>query len=389
MAETGLGMGESDQDWMAEALALARRALGRTAPNPAVGAVVVRDGTVVGRGATQPVGGPHAEAVALRVAGAAAGGATLYVTLEPCAHHGRTPPCAEAIIAAGIVRCVVAVGDPFPAVAGAGLDRLRAAGVAVELGLGETEAAVVNAGFFHRVRTGRPLVIAKYAMTLDGRIATHTGQSRWVTGAASRLVAHQLRDRADAIMVGAGTVRADDPRLTTRLPDDLAGEGGPHHPLRIVVDGRGRLPLAARVFAAESPGTTVVATTDLAPPVWLEALSARGVEWFATGAGPTVDLSSVLDWLGRRGVNTLVVEGGARLHGAFFDAGLVDRVAAFVAPILVGGAGAPGPVGGEGVATMAAGWRLAASSLRQIGPDLLVEGDLIRPERAAGRREVA
>lgn len=374
-----------DRRYMDEALRLARRALGRVSPNPAVGAVVVRDGAIVGRGWTQPPGGPHAEVVALAEAGPAATGATLYVTLEPCAHHGRTPPCAEAVVAAGIARCVVAVGDPFPAVNGAGLDRLRTAGVAVEVGLAADAAASLNAGFFSRVRTGRPLVVAKYAMTLDGRIATRAGRSRWVSGAASRRFAHVLRDRADAVMVGAGTVAADDPSLTTRLPVELAGDGGPHHPLRVVVDGRGTSPLQSRVFDPAQPGRTLVATTARAPAGWLAALEARGVARFVAGRGPTVDLPRVLDHLGAEGVNALLVEGGERLNGALFDAHLVDRVEAFVAPVIVGGREAPGPVGGRGVATLPEARRLENVAMRRLGTDLLVEGDVVKTRQASTR----
>ena len=364
---------------MAAALALAQRALGRTAPNPAVGAVVVQAGEIVGKGATRPPGGPHAEVVALAEAGAAARGATLYVTLEPCCHFGRTPPCTDAIVAAGVARCVVAVADPFPLVNGGGITRLRDAGIAVDLGLMEQEAVALNAGFFARVRTGRPLVVAKYAMTLDGRIATRTGHSRWITGEPARLAVHVLRDRSDAIVAGAGTIAADDPALTTRLPDELAGDGGPHHPLRIVVDGRGSSPLAARVFDPALPGQTLVATTAASSPGWRSALAARGVAVDILGADPEIDLGLLLDRLGERGVNTLLVEGGGRLHGAFFDAGLVDRVAAFVAPVMVGGEAAPGPVGGAGAATMAEAVRLTGVRLRRLGDDLLIEGDVVRP----------
>jgi len=367
---------------MDEALALARGALGRTAPNPAVGAVVARDGRIVGRGGTRPAGGPHAEVEALAEAGAAARGASLYVTLEPCCHHGRTPPCTEAIIAAGVRRCVVAVGDPFPAVAGGGIARLRAAGVAVEVGLAAEAATELNAGFFRRVRAGRPLVVAKFASTLDGRIATRTGHSRWITGEEARLAAHRLRDRSDAIAVGAGTVAADDPALTTRLPPALAGEGGPHHPLRIVVAGRGTAPLAARVFDPAQPGRTLVATTASAPVSWRRALEQAGVECVLLGDGPTIDLDALLAHLGGRGVNTLLVEGGQRLLGAFFDAGAVDRVAAFVAPVVVGGAEAPGLVGGRGVATMDDAWRLTGVAVRRCGADVLIEGSVARPDHA-------
>ncbi len=234
---------DGERHFMDEALQLARRALGRTAPNPAVGAVIVHADQIVGRGWTHPPGGPHAEAVALAEAGQRAAGATLYATLEPCCHHGRTPPCTDAILAAGIARCVVAVADPFPAVDGTGIARLRAAGIPVDVGLASNEAAALNAGFFARVRTGRPLVLPGTrddARRPDSRRAL--GHSRWITGEAARLVVHQLRDRVDAIVVGAGTVIADDPALTTRLPNELAGDGGPHHPLRVVVDGRGSSP---------------------------------------------------------------------------------------------------------------------------------------------------
>jgi diaminohydroxyphosphoribosylaminopyrimidine deaminase/5-amino-6-(5-phosphoribosylamino)uracil reductase len=372
-------MAQDERHFMVEALRLARRVLGRTAPNPAVGAVVVRDGTIVGRGATRPPGGPHAEVVALAEASITTKGATLYVTLEPCCHYGRTPPCTDAIIAAGIVRCVVAVADPFPLVNGGGMTRLRDAGIEVDLGLLTHEATDLNAGFFTHVRTGRPLVLAKYAMTLDGRIATRTGHSRWITGEEARLAAHLLRDHVDAIMVGAGTIVLDNPTLTTRVPNELAGDGGPHHPLRIVVDGRGSSPLSAQVFNPALPGQTLVATTAAAPSGWLAALSDRDVELELCGAGPVIDLGLLLDRLGCRGISTLLVEGGGQLHGAFFDTGLVDRVAAFIAPVVVGGAAAPGPVGGHGVGMMAEAIRFTEMHLRRLGDDFMVEGEVIKP----------
>jgi diaminohydroxyphosphoribosylaminopyrimidine deaminase/5-amino-6-(5-phosphoribosylamino)uracil reductase len=372
-------MWHGDRNFMDEALRMAGRALGRTAPNPAVGAIVVQAGEVVGRGSTQPPWHPHAEVVALAEAGRHAQGATLYVTLEPCCHYGRTPPCTDAIIAAGIARCIVAVPDPFPAVAGAGIADLRAAGIPVDVGLAAAEATELLAGFFTRVRKGRPLVTTKYATTLDGRIATWSGHSRWITGAEARVVAHQLRDRTDAVMVGAGTVVEDNPMLTTRLPTDLAGDGGVHHPLRVVVDGRGTSSLDARVFDPRFPGKTLVATTEAASPSWIGGLTARGIEHVVAGAGPLVDLGEALGHLGRCGVNDLLVEGGSRLHGAFFDAGLADRVAAFIAPAIVGGRSAPGPVGGRGVATMGEAWRLDRVRIRQIGEDVLIEGHVVRP----------
>jgi diaminohydroxyphosphoribosylaminopyrimidine deaminase/5-amino-6-(5-phosphoribosylamino)uracil reductase len=360
-----------DRRWMREALALGNRARGRVSPNPAVGALLVADGEVVGRGWTQPPGGAHAEVVALADAGDRARGATLYVTLEPCGHHGRTPPCADAVIAAGVARVVAAMADPNPLVAGGGLARLRAAGIEVTAGVEDAAARDAHAPFLHRLATGRPLVIAKYAATLDGRIATATGDSRWITGDAARLEAHRLRDRVAAIAVGAGTVLADDPLLTTRLP---ATEGAPHHPLRVVVDGRGRSPLTARIFDPALPARTCVLTSDLAPATWRADLAARGVEVATLGPGPRLPVAAILAHLGALGVDSLLVEGGGDLLGAFFDAGAIDRVVAFVAPVIVGGASAPGPVGGSGIAALRHAPRLTGMQVRQIGDDILIEG---------------
>jgi diaminohydroxyphosphoribosylaminopyrimidine deaminase/5-amino-6-(5-phosphoribosylamino)uracil reductase len=334
---------------MALALAEARRARGWSSPNPPVGAVVVRDGAVVGRGHTQPPGQAHAEVMALRQAGPAARGADLYVTLEPCGHHGRTPPCTAAIIAAGIARVHVALRDPNPAVDGAGLAQLAAAGIDVTLGDGAAAAAELCEGFATHILTGRPLVIAKYAMSLDGRIATATGQSRWITGPAARAHLHRLRAAVDAILAGAGTVLADDPLLTARVP---AAEAPVHQPLRVVLDSAGRLPLAARLFDPALPGRTLVATTARMPDDRRAALAARGVEVLTLPATPAgVALPELLDTLGRRGVTSLLVEGGARVHAAFFAAGLVA------------GAGAP---------TLAAAPRLTRPALDRLGPDLLL-----------------
>lgn len=378
-------MSHDDAHFMDQALTLARRALGRTAPNPAVGAVIVNAGEVVGTGCTKPAGESHAEVIALAGAGTRAAGGTLYVTLEPCCHFGQTPPCTDAIVAAGITRCVVAVADPFLLVNGGGIAQLRKAGIAVDLGLREHEAAALNAGFFTRVRTGRPLVIVKYAMTLDGRSATRTGQSQWITGEAARQMVHQQRDRVDAIMIGSGTVSVDNPALTTRMPHASAGDGGPHHPVRVVVDGRGSSPLTAQIFDPALPGTTMLATTSAVPAEWLASIAKRGIEPIMCGDGPSVDLGLLLDLLGERGINTLIVEGGSRLHGALFDAGLVDRVAAFIAPVLVGGSDALGPVGGRGVTSMADAVRLKNVQLQRYGDDMLIEGDVVAShERRVG-----
>ncbi|MDQ3524458.1 MAG: bifunctional diaminohydroxyphosphoribosylaminopyrimidine deaminase/5-amino-6-(5-phosphoribosylamino)uracil reductase RibD [Chloroflexota bacterium] len=363
-----------DMQFMKEAGRLGRTALGRSSPNPAVGAVIVQGSELVGRGATQPVGKAHAEIMALTDAGPRAAGATLYVTLEPCCHYGWTPPCVDAIIGAGVRRCVIAIQDPFPLVAGKGIARLRAARITVDTGVAASDAMELHAGFLTRVRTGRPLVRAKYAMSLDGHIATRTDESRWITDKASRRHVHVMRDQADAILVGAGTIKADDPLLTTRLPDDLAGYGGVHHPLRIIIDGRGVSPLHSRVFDPALPAHTLVVTTEQARPDWLAALKDRGTDCFVAGSGPRIDLGVMLDLLGDRSVNDVLVEGGGRLLGSFFDAGLVDRVAAFIAPIIIGGADAPGPVSGEGCATLSAAWRLSGVRLTALGDDVLLEG---------------
>lgn len=370
-----------DARYMDEALLLGASALGHTAPNPSVGAVVVNNTRVVGRGWTQPVGQAHAEIEALDEAGERARQATLYITLEPCSHHGRTPPCVDAIIQAGITRCVVAAQDPSSAVSGKGIARLQEAGINVEVGLREAEARELSAGFFNRIRTGRPLVRAKYAMSLDGRIATRTGDSKWITGPLARRHAHVLRDRCDAVLVGAGTVRSDDPRLTTRLPDEFSGADGPHHPLRVVLDGQGTTSPTAKVYDATLPGRTLIFTTAAASREWLEVMTAHGTEYVVCGEGPMVDLVHALQELGRRGVNNLLVEGGAKVHGSLFQAGLVDRVAIFVAPILIGGSEAPGPIGGVGVAFIADARDISPIRLCAFGDDLLLEGPVSGPAR--------
>lgn len=366
-----------EREWMERALTLAARVRGRVAPNPAVGAVLVRDNLVVGEGATEPPGGPHAEIVALRQAGDAARGATLYVTLEPCSHYGRTPPCTDALIEAGVARVVVAIRDPFPMVNGRGIDQLRAAGVRVDLGLASRPAAAINAGFLTRIHDERPEVTAKFAMSLDGRIATRTGHSRWITGPEARAEAHRLRDSHDAIMVGIGTVLADDPLLTTRLPAAECGAGGPHHPLRVVVDSLARMPPTAAMLHPSTPGRTLVAVTSAAPEHRVTALRAAGADVVVVPDGDgRVDVAALLGCLAGRGINSVLVEGGGALLGSLFDAGLVDRVEAFVAPVVIGGREAPGPVGGVGVATMEAATRLQDVETRQCGADLLIRGRL-------------
>lgn len=356
---------------MDRALGLAARGLGLTAPNPAVGAVLVRDGTAVGEGWHERAGGPHAEVVALRAAGDRARGATLYVTLEPCAHHGRTPPCAEALVAAGVAEVVAACRDPDPRVNGRGLARLGAAGVRVRVGVREAEARALNRAFFCAATRGRPLVTLKAAMSLDGKIAAADGDSRWITGEAARAEAHRLRFLADAILVGVETVLRDDPALTVRR-SDLP----PKEPLRVVADSRLRTPPEARLIGAGNPARAVLACVAPAPPDRAAALRARGVEVLELPeAGGRVDLTALLRALHARGVLAVLAEGGAELGAALLGAGLVDRVAFFVAPRLLGGRAAPGPLGGPGRALKDA-VSLSGLTYRQIGEDILIEGDL-------------
>ncbi|HEX5163812.1 MAG TPA: bifunctional diaminohydroxyphosphoribosylaminopyrimidine deaminase/5-amino-6-(5-phosphoribosylamino)uracil reductase RibD [Thermomicrobiales bacterium] len=375
----------TDTALMALALDQARSMRGRVAPNPAVGAVVARDGVVIATGATQPPPGPHAEVVALDLAGAAARGADLFVTLEPCAHTGRTPPCVGAIIAAGIRRVVLAVIDPNPLVAGRGVAALQASGIQAEVGLLAGEAAEIIAGFSRRMATGRPLVTAKYAMTLDGRIATRTGHARWISGPESRAHSHIIRDQIDAIMAGSGTVIADDPLLTTRAEADQCGQGGPHHPLRVILDSRARTPPSARMLAAATPGRTLIVTGPHAPTDRVAALIAAGAEVVAVDAPDgRVSIPSVLDLLGEQGINDLLVEGGGRVHGAFFDGWLVDRLHIYISPQLVGGEGAKAPVGGLGVATMDGAARLHDPHVERLGDDLFLRGSVVYPEGGTG-----
>jgi diaminohydroxyphosphoribosylaminopyrimidine deaminase / 5-amino-6-(5-phosphoribosylamino)uracil reductase len=366
---------EIDQHWMSVALDLSRRALGRVAPNPAVGAVIVRDGEVVGQGHTEPPGCRHAEVVALDEAGDLAEGATMYVTLEPCAHHGRTPPCLDAVLNAGITKIVIAVRDPNPLVCGQSITSLREHGVEVELGVCSEEAIQINVGFFRRLQTGLPEVHVKYAMSLDGKIATHTGHARWITGPEARTSAHIIRDQSDAILVGIGTVLADDPQLTTRLADDLAGTGGPAHSMRVVVDSLARTPLDAALLQSDTPGKTLIAVSERAPVERLSALQHAGAEIVTiTGTDGRIDLAALLEDIGSRGINTLMVEGGAQIIGSLADAGLIDRVTAFIAPVLLGGDGAPSPIAGTGVDLAGDGLRLVAPFIEPAGDDIRISG---------------
>src|SRR6266404_8442915 len=322
---------------MRAALALARRSLGRTWPNPAVGCVIVRDGVVLARGRTRDSGRPHAEADAIaQEAGISLRGATVYVTLEPCSHHGRTPPCADALIAAGIARVVSALEDPDPRVSGAGHARLRAAGIQVDVGEGAGEAAEINAGFFLRVREGRPLFHLKLATSLDGRIATSSGESRWITGDAARADGHRLRAAHDAILIGGGTALADDPELTCRL----AGREE-QSPLRLVLDSQARLSVNSKLVARARTFPLWLLCTQAASDEARQALVGRGakvIEVAADGDG-RVDVAAAAHALGEQGLTRVLLEGGGAVSATFLRAGLVDRVSCYRAGVVLGGDG--------------------------------------------------
>mgnify|MGYP000858717899 CR=1 FL=1 len=358
-----------DKSYMKLALRLAARARGRTSPNPMVGAVVVKDGNIVGRGFHRKAGTPHAEILALKEAGAEARGATIYVTLEPCCHYGRTGPCCEAVIQAGIARVVVAMADPNPLVAGKGLKRLEEAGISVTLGVMEEEARRLNEVFLKYIATRLPFVVAKAAVSLDGKIATRSGQSRWITGPEARAYGHLLRDRYDAILVGIGTVLADDPALTTRLPG-----GGGRDPVRVVLDSRGRTPPGAKVLNQSSEAPTIIAVTKDAPFERIAALRGAGAEVLVVGEGPRVDLPALMKLLAAREITSILIEGGAGVHGSALEAGIVDKAAWFIAPKIIGGSEAPGPVGGFGVDTPAEAPELERVKMRRLGKDFCLEG---------------
>ena len=355
---------------MRRALALARKALGTTSPNPAVGAVVVKDGVTLGEGHTLPPGQSHAEIVALGKAGTRAEDASLYVTLEPCCVQGRTPPCTETILAAGIGEVHVAARDPNPRVDGRGVVELRAAGVRVFTGDGEEEATELYRAFAKHIRTGLPFTTVKFAMSLDGKIATHTGESKWITGPRSRRHVHEMRRRCDATMVGVNTVVRDDPQLTAR---DRSGNALQRQPLRVVVDSNGRTPSGARML--KEPGSILIAAVK-PPEARVDALRAAGAEVLRlpAGAGGGVDLAALMEVLGARGVVDLLVEGGGAVLGSLFDAGLVDRVASFIAPRIIGGATSPSPVQGAGIDAMSKVLRLGDVSVKRLEEDILVVG---------------
>jgi diaminohydroxyphosphoribosylaminopyrimidine deaminase / 5-amino-6-(5-phosphoribosylamino)uracil reductase len=368
--------GGMERRWMARALKLAARGQGFVEPNPMVGAVVVRDGEWVGEGWHAGFGGPHAEVVALNAACDLARGADLYVTLEPCCHHGKTPPCTRAILESGIRRVFVGQQDPFPRVNGQGVTELSEAGVLVETGVLGEECAELNAPFTKRVTRGIPWVLAKWAMTWDGRIAPTGGDSRWISNAQSRTVVHRLRGRMDAILVGRGTVLQDDPLLTVRPP-------GPRVPTRVVLDSLARLPTTSQLLATLDQAPLLVAAGPRAAPADLERLRSLGCEvWQGSAVEPERRCVELLAELAQRGMTNVLVEGGARVMGAMFDADMIDECHLFLGPKLVGGAAALGPIAGRGKERMQQAQRLENLAFEILGGDLYAHGRVVKSPRS-------
>ncbi len=366
-------------DYMKQALSLAKLALGQVSPNPAVGAVVVKDSEVIGQGYTQPPGSWHAEIVALKQAGEKARGGVMYVTLEPCRHSGRTPPCTQAIIAAGISEVHLAMLDPNPLVSGQGEDELEREGIKTYVGEHEAKAKEINEAYIKFITTGIPFVTAKFALSLDGKIATRSGDSKWISGSEARKYVHYLRYTADAIMAGANTVITDDPRLTCRY----AGKGGEvrKQPLRVIVDGTGRTSSIAQVF--NEPGKALLAIGKFAEPEKKETFARTGTEVLELPSEEgLVDLVKLLKALGKREITSVLVEGGGILLGSLFDCGLVDKVVAFIAPIIIGGEEAKTAVAGKGVDKVIDAIKLEHVSLEKFGEDLMISGYVATEKRA-------
>jgi diaminohydroxyphosphoribosylaminopyrimidine deaminase/5-amino-6-(5-phosphoribosylamino)uracil reductase len=361
-------VGPEEVRLMRRALRLAARGLGRTSPNPVVGALVVQHGRVLATGYHRRAGLDHAEVAALRKLGGRAPGADLYVTLEPCDHHGRTPPCTQTVIDAGVRRVFVGMRDPHPLVNGRGIARLRRAGLEVIVGVAEEECRRLNESFVCVHEHGRPFVAWKAAVTLDGRIATRRGDARWVTGAAARAIGHELRDTYDAILVGARTVSVDDPRLTTRL-----GRGRGRDPVRVVVDGGLRTPPTARLLRSGSAAPTIIAGTRGAPSARQRRLVRAGAEVLMLPGRGAVRPRALLGALLRRGILSVLIEGGGETAAPFFAAGLVDKVVLFVAPKLLGGDGVPA-IGPLGLRRMEQAIRLEGLAYRRVGEDAMITG---------------
>jgi diaminohydroxyphosphoribosylaminopyrimidine deaminase/5-amino-6-(5-phosphoribosylamino)uracil reductase len=365
---------EQHEAFMRQALELARNGLGLASPNPMVGAVVVSEGRIVGEGWHEGPGTPHAEVMALEAAGGAAPESTLYVTLEPCSHQGRTPPCAPRVVEAGVARVVAAIQDPNPLVDGSGFRLIRDAGIEVVVGVLEGEGRELIAGFAKHLRTGLPFVTLKLAASLDGKIAARDGSSKWITGEKAREDVHRLRAACDAVVVGAGTVIADDPSLTVRLE----GYRG-RQPLRAVLDGRGRVPGAAAVL--NSKASTLVVTVSTAPAEARSAWERAGAEVLVVDDpedARRVSLAALMTALGKRDVQTVLIEGGSTVAWSAVESGVLDRLVLYLAPKLVGGTAAPGVLGGSGVATLASAFPMSIRSVERIGDDVKVVADVHR-----------
>lgn len=356
-----------DEYYMALALDMAERALGQTGTNPVVGAVVVKDGTLVGLGIHLERGTPHAEVHALNMAGSRAEGSTVYVTLEPCSHYGLTPPCAERLIQEKVRRVVVACEDPNPLVAGKGIGWLRAAGIEVEVGVLRERALKLNRRFIKFITTGMPYVTIKSASTLDGKLASRTGDSKWISNEKAREIVHTMRHRHQAIMVGVSTIAADDPQLTTRL--SVPGLS----PVRVIADSTLRIPETAKVLS-DGAAPTWILTTEQADPAKAERLAGRGAEIVRCGSGPQVDLREALKQLGKRGISSVLVEGGGQLNGSLLEQQLVDEIVLFYAPKLVGGSEAPASFRFSGYDFMREAVSLRDMEVEQIGDNVCIRG---------------
>lgn len=361
---------------MTRALELARRALGRTSPNPVVGAVIVKDGRIIGEGYHRAAGEPHAEVEAIRSAGSDVRGAELFVTLEPCNHHGRTPPCTGAIREAGIKRVWYGMDDPNPGVLGGGADTLRAAGIEVIGGVKEDRCRRLNEVYLTNVNLHRPFVFLKLAMSLDGRIATHVGHSQWISSEESREKVHRLRDRVSAVMVGIGTVLSDDPLLTTRMP----GRKG-RDPIRIVADSNLRTPLNAKIFNPSSSAGVIIGSKKNPPSDLRLELEKKGAKVVRTSGKDRVDITDLFSRLYRTGITSVLIEGGGQIAWAALEAQLVDRCLFFYAPMIIGGESAPAGIRGIGIKTLDEAPRLVGVKTSRVGVDLLLDGRVAYPKK--------
>jgi diaminohydroxyphosphoribosylaminopyrimidine deaminase/5-amino-6-(5-phosphoribosylamino)uracil reductase len=363
---------EHQEQWMRRALELAGKAAGRTSPNPMVGAVIIKNGRVIAEGYHKKVGRPHGEIEALRKAGKRARGAHMFVNLEPCCHQGRTPPCTDAIIESGIKEVFVGMRDPNPLVAGKGIRQLKRAGVTVHSGLLKSECQRLNEVFVKYIQTGMPFVTLKSALSLDGKIATSTGESQWISGPEARERVHRMRNQVDAILVGAGTVLKDNPRLTTRLK-----KGKGHNPARVILDIRAEIPLKARVFHHANRDRVVYVTTSKASAVRVNRLKDRGIEiQMVSERNCRISLIKLIRLLGKMGIASVLLEGGAGINASALKEGIVDKAVLFLAPLIIGGESAPGVVGGPGIKSLKQALPLKNLTVTPVGADWMVEGYL-------------